>query len=92
MKADIDTTADALGRKRIIDDWSKGLVTAKEGKSGQFGNWKGITLVSTAAKAIGKEDIKRISWTDDKKLTKEHAGFRNPKSTMEQIFVLKNII
>jgi len=46
-----------------------------------------------AAKVIGKVIIKRISkGVDKKKLGKDQAGFRSGKRTMEQIFVLRNII
>jgi len=47
-----------------------------------------------AAKVIGKVIIKRISKGVDKKkkLGKDQAGFRSGKRTMEQIFVLRNII
>ena len=46
----------------------------------------------TAAKVMGKVIIKRISRGVDKKLRKEQAGFRSGWSTIEQIFVLINII
>lgn len=46
----------------------------------------------TAAKVMGKVIIKRISRGVDKKLRKEQAGFRSRRSTIEQIFMLRNII
>ena len=46
----------------------------------------------TAAKVMGKVIIKRISRGVDKKLRKEQAGFRSGRSSIEQIFVLRNII
>ena len=46
----------------------------------------------TAAKVKGKVIIKRISRGVDKKLRKEQAGFRSGRRTIEQIFVLRNII
>ena len=46
----------------------------------------------TTAKLMGKVIIKRISRGVDKKLRKEQAGFRSGRSTIEQIFVLQNII
>ena len=45
-----------------------------------------------AAKVMGKVIIKRISRGVDKKLRKEQAGFRSRRSTIEQIFVLRNVI
>ena len=46
----------------------------------------------TAAKVMGKVIIKRISRGVDKELRKEQAGFRSGRSTIEQMFVLRNII
>ena len=46
----------------------------------------------TAAKVMGKQIIKRISIRIDKKLMKEQAGFRSGRGTIEQIFVLRNIV
>lgn len=46
----------------------------------------------TAAKVMGKQIIKRISRRVNKKLRKEQAGFRSGRGTIEQIFVLRNII
>ena len=64
----------------------------KKGDLTDCGNWRGITLIPTAAKVMGKVVIKRISRGVDKKLRKEQADFRSGGSTMEQIFVLRNII
>ena len=45
----------------------------------------------TATKMKGKVIIERISRGVNKKLRKEQAGFRS-RSTIEQIFVLRNIV
>ena len=102
MKADIDTKVDVLHqllsliweKERIPEDWCKGLIVKlpKKGDLTNCGNWRGITLMPTAAKVMGKVIIKRISRGLDKKLRKEQAGFRSGRSTIEQIFVLRNII
>ena len=102
MKAAIDTTVDVLHdllsliweEERIPEDWCKGLIVKlpKKGDLTNCGNWRGITLMPTAAKVMGKVIIKRISRGVDKKLRKEQAGFRSGRSTIEQIFVLRNII
>ena len=64
----------------------------KKGDLTNCANWRGITLMPTAAKVMGKVIIKRISRGVDKKLRKEQAGFRSRRSTIEQNFVLRNII
>ena len=51
--------------------------------------------MSVAAKVMGKVLIRRISGGVDAKLRKEQAGFRKHgkgRSTIEQIFVLRNIV
>ena len=48
--------------------------------------------MSVAAKVMGKVLIRRISGGVDAKLRKEQAGFRKGRSTIEQIFVLRNIV
>ena len=102
MKADINTSVDVLHdllsliweEERIPDDWCKGLIVKlpKKVDLTNCGNWRGITLIPTAGKVMGKVIIKRISRGVDKKLRKEQAGFRGGRSTIEQIFVLRNII
>ena len=93
MKADIDTTVDVLldllsliwEEERIPDDWCKGLIV-KLPKKGDFtncGNWRGITLMPTAAKVMGKVIINGISRGVNKTLRKEQAGFRSGRSTIE---------
>lgn len=48
--------------------------------------------MSVAAKVMGKVLIQRISDGIDVKLRKEQAGFRRGRSTIEQIFLLRNIV
>ena len=56
------------------------------------GNWRAITLMSVAAKVMGKVLIRRKSGGVEAKLRMEQAGFRKGRSTIEQIFVLRNIV
>ena len=45
-----------------------------------------------AAKVLGKVIIARIRVTVDTRLGQEQAGFRRGRGTIEQIFILRNII
>ena len=54
--------------------------------------WQGITLLVIASKVLGKILIKRLKNGADKRLRAEQAGFRQGRSTTEQIFILHNII
>ena len=78
----------------VPTDWRRGLIVkiAKKGDLTKYGNWRGITLMSLAAKVMGKVMIRRISGGVDARLRKEQAGFRKGRSTIEQIFVLRNIV
>ena len=104
LKADITITVHVLHdlfceiwvSETVPTDWRRGLIV-KIGKKGDLtkcGNWRGITLMSVAAKVMGKVLIwiRRISGGGDAKLRKERAGFRKGRSTIEQIFVLRNIV
>ncbi len=48
--------------------------------------------MSVAAKVMGQVLIRRISGSVDAKLRKKQVGFRKGRSTIEQIFVLRNIV
>ena len=102
LKADITTTVDVLHdlfreiwiSEIVSADWRKGHIVkiAKKGDLTKCENWRGITLMSVAAKVMGKVLIRRISGGVDAKLRKEQAGFRKGRSMIEQIFVLRNIV
>ena len=102
IKAGVDIIVDVLydllsliwEEKRTPEDWCKGLIVKllKKDDLTNCVNWRGINLMPTAAKVMGKQIIKRISRRVDKKLRKEQTGFRSGRSTIEQIFVLRNII
>ena len=64
----------------------------KKGDLAECGNWRGITLLPIASKVLGRVIINRIKAGIDEILRPEQAGFREGKSTTEQIFVLRNII
>ena len=51
-----------------------------------------MTLLPVASKVMGRVIIKRIQNGLDHVLRKERAGFRKNKSTINQIFILRNII
>ena len=67
-------------------------LSPQEGES--HGMWKlrGITLLPVAAKVLGKVIITRIRDTVDIRLRQEQTGFRRGRRTIEQIFIMRNII
>ena len=56
-------------------------------------NWRGKRyILAVAAKILGRIIITRIWDGVDSKLHQEQAGFRKRRGTVEQIFILRNII
>ena len=66
--------------------------TAKKGNLKQCKNWRGITLLSVVSKVMGRIVIDRIRTGVESKLRKEQADFQPGRGTIEQIFILRNII
>ena len=102
MKADLETTVALLydlllkiwESERVPNDWRCGLIIrlTKNGNFMECGNWRGITLLPVVAKVLGKVIITRIRDTVDIRLRQEQAGFRRGRGTIEQIFIMRNII
>ena len=102
LKADVDTTTNVLhelfqkiwDQQEIPDDWSRSLIVKlpKKGDLTVCRNWRGITLMLTAAKVMGRVIVTRIREGINQQLRDEQAGYRRGRSTTEQIFVLRNII
>ena len=102
LKADIETTVREMHKligeiwvaEEIPQDWKRGVIIklAKKGDLTNCGNWRGITLIVTTAKIMGKVIIRRIANEVDKNLRSEQAGFRAGRGTTEQIYILRNIL
>ena len=102
LKADIDVSEEWLedlfktiwDSEEVPKSWKQGLIVKipKKGDLTKCGNWRGITLTSVPSKVFGRVIIDRIRDGVDNKLRKEQAGFRRGRSTVEQIFILRNII
>ena len=101
-KADSDVVVKELTRlfnriwheEKVPDQWKKGLIVKipKRGDLKECKNWRGVTLLPVASKVMGRVIIERIQNRVDHVLRKEQAGFRKNKSTVDQIFILRNII
>jgi hypothetical protein len=97
-----DSTISELGKlfkeiwneEKIPDKWKKGIIIKlpKKGDLKDCRNWRGITLLTVMSKIMSRVIISRIQNGIDKKLRKEQAGFRNSRNTVEQIFILRNIV
>ena len=80
--------------QEVPKTWKQGLIVKlpKKGDLKECYNWRGITLTSVPSKVFGRVIIDRIRNGVNNKLRDEQAGFRRGRSTVEQIFVLRNII
>ena len=102
LKADIEFTSRKLetlfrliwDKEEIPKDWEEGLIVKlpKKGDLTKCGNWRGLTLMSIPAKILGRTIIMRLRDTVDRILREEQAGFRPKRGTIEQLFILRNII
>lgn len=102
LKADSKTTSSEF--KKIFDiiweeeqvptQWTQGLICKipKKGNLQECGNWRGVTLLPLASKVLSKILISRIQGGVDSLLRKEQAGFRRGRGTVDQIFILRNIL
>ena len=80
--------------EEIPSGWTKGIIIKipKKGDLTVCDNSRGVTLLSVPGKIFGKVLINRIKDGVDKELRNEQAGFREGRSTVEQLFILRNII
>ena len=102
FKADVKQTSDILypvfkeiwENNIIPDNWSEGDIIRipKKGDLTNCNNWRGITLLSIPSKVFCKILISRIKTAIDRTLRQEQAGFRQGRSCIDHIFVLRNIL
>ena len=80
--------------EKVPVTWKKGLIVKlpKKGDRTKCGNWRGITLLSTVCKVMGRIILGRMQEAVDSKIRREQAGFRRNRGCRDQIFVLRNII
>ena len=102
LKADMNTTEKWLvnlfrkfwEQEKVPKTWKQGLIVKiqKKGDLTECGNWRGITLTCIPSKVFGRVLIDRIKDRVNSKLRDEEAGFRSGRGTVEQIFILRNIV
>ena len=102
LKADIEQTSlelqkifDIIWEKETVPtQWTKWLICKipKEGNLQECGNWWGVTLLPQASKVLSRIVIDRIQTGVDASLRNEQAGFRKGRGTVNQIFILRNIL
>ena len=81
-------------KETVAMQWTKGVICKipKKGNLQECGNWRRVTLLPMASKVLSKILINRIQVEVDSSLRKEQAGFRTGRGTVDQIFILRNIL
>ena len=83
-------------RERVPADWTRGLVVPlyKDGDKHEVDNYRGITLLSVVGKLYTVVLNNRLSKWCEKRgvLVDEQAGFRVNRSTVDQIYALREVI
>ena len=85
---------DVWDNEVIQDPWKRGTIIKlpKNGNLSKCSNWRGITLLSITSKVLCRIILQRISTAVNKLLRQEQAGFRKGKSSIDHIFVLRQIL
>ena len=104
LKADTTMTSEALHplfkkfwtSEEMPKDWKHGhlIKLPKKRNLKECSNWRGITLLSVPGKVFSRILLERIKTEVEKEhvLRDEQAGFRQERSTTDQIATLRNII
>ena len=84
----------AVYNQNLIDRWTKGCILPfpEKGDLGLAKNYRGITLISIAAKIYNARLRNRIVPQIDKILRKNQNGFRRNRSTTSQILTIRRIL
>jgi hypothetical protein len=81
-------------QKKIPEDWKKGVIVPifKKGDKRVCGNYRGVTLLCQCAKLYEKILEKRLKDNVEEKLREEQFGFRRGRSTIDAIFIMRQIM
>ena len=76
------------------DDWGKAIITPIYKKKDKLdcGNYRGISLLSHAGKIMALIIQKRILNKTEQILSESQAGFRSGRSTIDQLFTIRQIV
>ena len=76
------------------DEWQLSVLVPvfKKGDVRCCGNYRGISLLAIAGKILSMIVLKRIGGILDEQTSESQAGFRGGRGTMDQIFVLRQIL
>ena len=83
------SSAKQFGARKIPDIWTKSLIILlpKKGDLKECANYRTISLICHASKILLKIINSRLKPHIERNIGEEQAGFRENRSTIEQIFV-----
>ena len=84
-----------LEEERVPAEWKKAIIVPLfKNKSSRLDceNYRGISLISVPSKAFMRVLLNKIKPQLEEKLREEQAGFRGGRSTVDQIFALRQIV
>ena len=79
----------------VPEDWKRAIIVPifkNKGSREDCGNYRGISLLSVPGKLCMRVLLNRIKDQLETKLREEQAGFRRGRSTVDQIFTLRQVI
>ena len=84
-----------LEEERVPDEWKKAIIVPlfkNKGSKLDCGNYRGISLISVPSKLFMRVLLNKIKPLVEESLREEQAGFRGGRSTIDQIFALRQVI
>jgi hypothetical protein len=84
-----------MEEENVPSDWKKAIIVPifkNKGSNQDCGNYKGISLISVPSKVFMRVLLNRIKPNIEQKLREEQAGFRGGRSTVDQIFAMRQVM
>ena len=81
--------------KRVPVEWKKAIIVPifkNKGSKLDCGNYRGISLISVPSKVFMRVLLNRIKPKIEEGLREEQAGIRGGRSTVDQIFALRQVL
>ena len=79
----------------VPEDWKKAIIVPlfkNKGSKLDCGNYRGISLTPVPSKVFMRVLLNRIKPTIENRLREQQAGFRGGRSTVDQIFALRQMV
>ena len=86
----------AIVEERAVPaEWKKAIIVPifkNKGSKLDCGNYRGISLISVPSKVFMRVLLNRIKPNIEERLREQQAGFRAGRSTIDQIFALRQVV